>query len=65
MRDALPFSFEVAFLLLVLPIALVWLISVASIAVLAARTTLNTLRGRLRPPASSDDPIQDPRRALQ
>lgn len=59
MGNGLPFSFEVVFLMLVLPIALVWLTSVASIATIALHKSAMKLLSRLRPrPHASPHPPQ-------
>lgn len=50
MGNGLPFPFEVVFLVLVLPITLVWLTSVASVATLAMRKGVKKLLSR--PPAA-------------
>lgn len=48
MDATLPFPIKLAFLLLVLPVALVYLASVAGVAVLVVRTLLNKLISRFQ-----------------
>lgn len=44
-----PFAIEMAFLLLVLPVAFAYLCSLAGVAILCVRAVLRTLAFRLRP----------------